>query len=182
MFSKWFAIRWKCNKLLFSFLRCISPNFAAEICRLLCTFVILLHLHICWRVKVIRQNLFYWNYINKLLVSLWSKFWNHFVGDHDIGLSKALATKGAQWSENDIASEDFEQTSFKFGGFKLALSISPLIFSFFKFVFHNEGEERQREEQILNYSKSFWNVGDIFIVLNLCSTIWVKRGRGRCRF
>ena len=59
-----------------------------------------------------------WNYIVKLLVSLWSKFWNHFVGDHDIGLSKALATKGAQWSENDIASEDFEQTSFKFGGFK----------------------------------------------------------------
>ena len=57
IFSKWFAIRWKCNKLLFSFLRCISPNFAAEICRLLCTFVILPHLHICWKVEVV-ENIF----------------------------------------------------------------------------------------------------------------------------
>ena len=83
-----------------------------------------------------------------------------------------MATKGAQWSENDIASEDFEQTSFKFGGFKLALSISPLIFSFFKFVFHNEGEERQRAVQILNYSE--------MLVIFLYFLMWVKMGRGRC--
>ena len=69
-----------------------------------------------------------YDYIIKFLISLRSKFWNHFVGDHDIGLSKALATKVAQWSENDIASEDFEQTSFKFGGFKLARSLFFLIF------------------------------------------------------
>ena len=32
MFSKWFAIRWKCNKLLFSFPRYLFKNFALEIC------------------------------------------------------------------------------------------------------------------------------------------------------
>ena len=89
-----------------------------------------------------------------------------------------MATKGAQWSENDIASEDFEQTSFKFGGFKLALSL------FFPHIFtvlcSTMRVKRGRGRCIGTDSRLFRNVGDVFIFLNLCSKMWAKRGRGRC--
>ena len=48
----------------------------------------------------------------------------------------------------------------------------PSYFYFFKFVFHNEGEERQRAVQILNYSE--------MLVIFLYFLMWVKMGRGRC--
>ena len=90
-----------------------------------------------------------------------------------------MATKGAQWSENDIASEDFEQTSFKFGGFKLALSLF-----FFPHIFtvlcSTMRVKRGRGRCIGTDSRLFRNVGDVFIFLNLCSKMWAKRGRGRC--
>ena len=120
MFSKWFAIRWKCNKLLFSFPRYLFKNFALEICCYLCALLKIIDSFqmlafemqkgpTCQNHQTQTCLIFsqiWWHSSLSFSSPSWSKHSErHFVGDHDIGLTVALATKGSKWRVKMISSQ-----------------------------------------------------------------------------
>ena len=142
MFSKWFAIQWKCNQLLFSFPRYLFQNFALEICSQLCALL-----------KTIASS--------HILVILIKRFWKagcwwpwHWTyGRFGSGNG---ANGGWKWyqvtgfGENYIKSQDLEQISNI--SYQLGWNSDPQYVSFVWMFWV------QLKTQI--WKRIFWNLGE----------------------